>query len=147
MGKPVVCVYTCVCLLVVGLSEWKTVCVNSTAHHITSVSLFLCKHCLPVRLSSLWVESPLHPSAVSQITHFTFGWRDGLQQHGLVGEKSMSQAPTGNRYTYCGCAALCCAIWWIETDVWEIGTPACSEDWRRKLTLLLQMFLPVWEIT
>lgn len=112
--------------------------------------------CVIIPLQALSACSVIFPlsgiasASICSFTHHTFYiWmeRGITTAAGLAGGKSASQAPKGNRHTYCGCAALCCAIWWIETDVWEIGTPACSEDWRRKLTLSLQMFLPVWEIT
>lgn len=68
-------------------------------------------------LSACSVIFPLSGIASASICSFTnhafYIWMERriTTAAGLVGEKSTSQAPTGNRYTYCGCAALCCAIW------------------------------------
>lgn len=89
MGKPVVCVYTCVCLLVVGLSEWKTV-VSTAQHTISPVchysfaSIVCLFGYLPFEWNHLCIHLQFHKSRILHLdgeTDYNSSWISGGKKH------------------------------------------------------------------
>lgn len=143
MGKPVVYVYVCVCLLFVGMFEGRTVCLNNAPHHISAVC-HIC--CIPRNI--LWKRC--HLLAFSFFIYLTnvfgililhaHGERDyncnrinNIKSREFLVWKSASRGLYGNFHT--SFAVKCSAFWSIEADSREIGTSTCSEDWHPNLTL------------